>query len=151
MATADENARSYFHQLDGHEDRIRRLEDLSLQFGPAVARIDEKLGAIGVAVAELKSDMRDVKDAAEAAASADAKRDDKLAALESTSAERKEGRKAFLKWAGGIIATVIVAAMLAFLGLKTDGSYSRPEHPSYSEPRHVAPAPASPPTTVGDP
>ncbi len=117
MAADDARSRSYFHQLDGHEDRIRRLEDLSLQFGPAVARIDEKLGAIGSAVVELKADMTEVKEAATLAAAADAKRDEKVAGLENISKERKESRKALWKWIGGVAATILTAALLAFFGL----------------------------------
>jgi hypothetical protein len=115
---ADETARAYLHQLDSHDDRIRRLEDLSLQFGPAVARIDEKLGAITSDVGEMKVGLAQVSVAVGEVKVASTDAATRVAALESAAKEKKERRIAVVKWVGGIVAAIVTTALLAFFGLK---------------------------------
>lgn len=103
--------------LEDHGDRIRRLEDLTIAFGPLVARIDQRLEGIQTDVCEVKADVAAVKSAAVAEVEKNRARDAEIKTLADHAKARKDTIKATLKWVGGIVTAVAIAALTMALGL----------------------------------
>ncbi len=104
--------------LDDHAERLRRLEDLQITFGPLVARIDQRLEGIQSDVGDLKRGLQEVKTATTAGAARDAERDSRVTDLEEAAKKQVERRNGLIKYIGGILATVVATALLVKLGLK---------------------------------
>ncbi len=103
--------------LDDHARRLQRLEDLQIAFGPLVARVDEKLAGIAQDVGELKTGLSEVRFAVRGVEDQAQARDAEIRALADSTKERKASLRTTLLWIGGVAAPVIIAALLAALGL----------------------------------
>ena len=119
--------------LEAHENRLQDLErdvsSLSSQLLPALARLEAtmvhgfkdvnaRLDRGEERFERIEESVMEVKKVAADAAAIDVTRDGRLQALEKAEAERAEIKKGFRKWVLGGIGTLVLAAVLAALGLK---------------------------------
>lgn len=127
---------------DDHSDRLRRLEDGLASIVPGIAAVNEavnqmskRLETIHEDVGEVKSVLQDrrVADAEQALRLKDleaaevefravqtknAEQELRLKTLEDAEKEHKARRSAILKWGAGVVSSLLIAVLVAFLGLK---------------------------------
>lgn len=119
--------------LDSHDNRLYRLEDgfnkLSAEILPALARLEsatsagfekisERLDRGDKRFDEVEQGLKDIEKAAGEDTARDIARDIKLSELEAIEKDRKERKASIKKWVAGVAGTVMIAALMGWLGLK---------------------------------
>jgi hypothetical protein len=112
--------------LESHEDRLQRLEhsmsQVHISLLPTLARLEarfeEGISAVRDDLVELKVGLHEVKKAAAEDTTRDYARDHSIKSLQTINDERKKLFWGVFKWAGGIVAGILVAAAILVLGLR---------------------------------